>query len=302
MKISAVLTALIAACLLTATASAQCSTTTRSCQGGSYPVPYYRPAPVQHYQPVQRYQPVQQYRPAFDAEPNPAQQAPAPAPQIEPDSAEQFVSEPLPQNLVTLELQVKHPLNFEWKTIKTFEDPEVAEAYRSQIEGRYWVVFKAAAGQTKFLEAVDLFDARSKANALRTTGAKILQIKPYELQFAEESFQDLFDSAVGGDEGLVDSPVPNDLQPLLGLWEAVTRDANGELNRILLDLRADGTAEMQVPSAGGGQVTIEREFAVEEGVFKLTGETDIILGNVLEAESDKVVLDRSGAEITFLRP
>ena len=131
----------------------------------------------------------------------------------------------------------------------------------------------------------------------------IKAIDPFQVQYAEESFQDLFDNAVSEFAAApTESSVPNELAPLLGLWEAVTQDASGQVNRILLNLNADGSAEMTVPSAGGGQVTIEREFAVEDGVFKLSGETDLILGNVLEAEADKVVLDRSGAKITFLRP
>ena len=89
----------------------------------------------------------------------------------------------------------------------------------------------------------------------------------------------------------------------MGSGHPIPLHINDRVSRILLNLNADGTAEMTVPTGTGGKVTLEREFAIEDGVFKLTsGSSELVLGNVMEAEADKVVLDRGGAKITFLRP
>lgn len=299
MKISTTLTAiaaLAALMLTTPNASAQCSSN-RSCPTGGYrpTVPTYQPQ--NYYPPAPVHQPIAttpcNTDPLPDFEPSPTDV---------PNLQEQFASTGVAPNLVTIEVQVQHPLDFQWKTVKAFDEFQLAQDYKAQIEGRYWIVYTAR-GKTKILEAANASDARSKTGALRSTGASIKSVTEMQIQFAEESFQTLFDDVVAGiDEGRENSKVPNELQPLIGLWEAATMNANGEVNRILLNLNGDGTAEMTVPSAGCGQVSIEREFAVEEGVFKLTGETDLILGEVLEAGPEKVVLNRTGSKITFLRP
>lgn len=232
-----------------------------------------------------------------------------PIPTVEP-----FEEEPLdegffeeaagPQSPVEYEVRVQHPVSFAWKTIKIFADPELADAYATQIESRYWVLYGDRGAKPKYLEAGSLTEARSTAKTLRRSGAAIKSIDAFQVEVAEESLQDIFDGAIAeGPATSVVSKVPNELQPLLGLWEAVTKTADGQLSRILLNLNADGTAEMTVPTAAGGEVKINREFAVAEGEFKLTdGESELVLGGVLEAGAEKVVLDRNGAKITFLRP
>lgn len=238
--------------------------------------------------------------------------SPAPVdPYIPPADPNPGFVEPEPElpaetiGLVSYEVQVQHPINFDWQTVKIFDDEFLASEYAGQIETRYWVLYRSASSAaTKFVEGRSLTDARSKANALRRTGMLIQAINPFQVQVSEEGLQAFFDEAADTAATAQAEPaVPNELQPLLGLWEAVTRDADGQLNRILLDLNEDGTAEMTVPTAGGGQVKIEREFAVEDGVFKLANDNgELVLGNVVEAGADKVVLERGGANITFLRP
>ena len=146
-------------------------------------------------------------------------------------------------------------------------------------------------------------------------------IEPFHVEVSEDSLQPIFDDAEQFAEVSAEEPVfasaeqpvaappaeseaPNKLAPLLGLWEAATQDAEGNVTRILLNLNADGSAEMTVPTATGGKVTLERDFAIDaEGTFKLTGgSSELVLGNVVEAGAEKVVLDRGGAKITFLRP
>ena len=273
------------------------STVWGQCRGNSYPVPCYSPKP---------------YCPLSDPGP----------PVGEPPFGEP-ISEPF--GTVDYEVQVQHPLTFAWQVVKTFPDEEAAYDYAAQIENRYWVLYRGRSDGTKFIEARNVSDARSKATALRRAGAIVQAIEPFQVEVGEESLQPIFDDAEQFAEISAEEPVfasaersvaqplagppaaaevPNELAPLLGLWEAATQDAEGNVTRILLNLNADGTAEMTVPTATGGKVTLEREFAIDaEGTFKLTGgSSELVLGEVLEAGADKVVLDRSGARITFLRP
>lgn len=277
MKASATLLCIASLLIVVSSASAQCR---KNCP------PSYRPV----HRPV--------YRPSHPIETPP----PADDPILDPEPGDDLGLPPA-ANGVTYEVQVQHPLRFDWQTVKTYEDESAAEQYVDQIKGRYWVVYTVGSNQ-QYLEGKSLADARSRTGTLLQTGAKVQAIKPIQIQIVEESFQNVFDEAIGGATPAAEaSTVPNELQPLLGLWEAVPRDASGHVQRILLDLHKDGTAEMTVPTVGGGETKIERDFAVVDGIFKLTNDTgEIVLGSVVEAGAEKVVLDRKGAKLTFLRP
>ena len=278
------------------------STVWGQCRGKSFPVPYYPPQP---------------YCPPSDPGP----------PVGEPPFGDPPFGDPIgePFGTVDYEVQVQHPLTFAWQVVKTFPDEEAAYDYAAQIEVRHWVLYQGRSSGTKFIEARNVSDARSKATALRRAGAIVQAIEPFQVEVSEESLQPIFDDAERFAEVSAEEPVfaaaepaaeqpiaapaaapevPNDLAPLLGLWEAATQDAEGNVTRILLNLNADGTAEMTVPTATGGKVTLEREFAIDAaGTFKLTGGgRELVLGDVDEAGAEKVVLDRGGAKITFLRP
>ena len=213
--------------------------------------------------------------------------------------------DPLPGpvgGVVTYEVRVQHPLSFDWRTVKSFDSETLAAEYARQIENRYWVVYGNSPVQ--FLEAANQADARSKANALQRAGTYVKAVAPIQVQVGEESFQALFDDAAQPALAGPAPQVPNELQPLLGLWEAATQNADGQVSRILLNLNGDGTADLTVPTAAGGEVKIKRDFAIDDdGIFKLTGgPQDLVLGEVVEAGAEKVVLDRNGAKVTFLRP
>lgn len=298
MKIVTTLAVTAAMLLTVSAASAQCSKSPRTVRNyrpaPTYPT-VYQPAPtpshtvytsVSYASSVQVVTPPSQGRPV-----NPIPVNPSPVVQPEAD----------PAGLVTIDVQVQHPLTFAWQTVKSFDDAALANQYAAEIENRHWVVYQQSS-TTKYIEASSLASARSKASTLRSTGAKIKAIDRIQVQLTEESFQSIFDDVANEVAAAAPSPVPNELQPLLGLWEAVTKTADGQINRILLDLHADGTADMTVPTASGGEVKINREFAVEQSVFKLKGTSELVLGEVKEAGADKVVLDRNGSLITFLRP
>ncbi len=296
MKSSTILTTVAALLITSSSAWAQSAT---GCQK-----PYYRPVAAQNcppeYRPPFYQQPIEPDPVAdpFDPVSDPVDPAPA-----DPNPQEPFQGDPQqPVGVVKYEVKVQHPTTFEWVTVKVFDDELEAAEYADLIEQRYWVIYSTGS-ETKLAEARSLSDARSKSSALRRAGLSIRGIKPLEAEIAEESLQDLFDDAASQVAAGEESKVPNELQPLLGFWEAVTRDAEGNVTRILMNLKPDATAELTVPTANGGQVKIERDFAVDNGVFKLTdGDKELILGNVVEAGAEKVVLGREDGNITFLRP
>lgn len=212
-----------------------------------------------------------------------------------------------PAKVVECEVQVQHPLTFAWKTVKTFDDELTAEEYKAQIENRCWVIYQpAGTTQPKFLEAKNRGDASSKATALRSAGAKINKIEQVQALVSEKPLQPLFEDEAALEVAITEfatPKVPNDIEPLLGLWEAVTMNAEGEVQKLLLDLNPNGDAKLTAPTAAGGQATLQRPFAIEDGLFKLgEGEDEMILGEVLSADADEVVLAREEGEITFTRP
>lgn len=244
----------------------------------------------------------------------------------EPDE-EEFVDEEsdLEVKAVECEVQVQHPLTFEWITVQSFGDEEQAQAYQERIEQRYWVLHRSnGSRQTSFQEAYSRSDANSRTASLRRAGNAILDVKPVVAQVVELSLLPLLDSApllddepeqfdadLAGGAASEESgsfqetapAAPNDLEALLGLWEAATRDADGNAQRLLLNLNADGSAELTVPTAGGGETRIERSFQIEDGAFKLVdGASELVLGNLIEADADRVVLERPEGRITLTRP
>ena len=100
-----------------------------------------------------------------------------------------------------------------------------------------------------------------------------------------------------------ESAVDNALLPLMGLWQAVTKDAEGQTQRVLLNLEATGFATLTIPNADGGDTSINRKFAVENDQLNLIdGENRLTLGRILSADAEKVELVRAEGKITFVRP
>jgi hypothetical protein len=100
----------------------------------------------------------------------------------------------------------------------------------------------------------------------------------------------------------VDVPVSAGLAPILGKWINTSPGADGAEQTTEIELKADGTAEVTVDS-GVGRVTLNRRFAVEDGNFTLIdGEAKQILGSVVSADKDRVVLKKGEVELAFTRP
>jgi hypothetical protein len=92
------------------------------------------------------------------------------------------------------------------------------------------------------------------------------------------------------------------LKPLLGIWKAVARDADGKVQTVLMNLESDGYATVSVPD-GEGRTTVRKKFSIDDGRLVLSdGNALTELGKVVSATADRVVLDRDGSQVTFLRP
>ena len=103
----------------------------------------------------------------------------------------------------------------------------------------------------------------------------------------------------GGD--LADGHSP--LDPLLGLWQAVTADAEGNVNKVLMDMLPGGNARLTVPTGSGGTATVEGKVSLDDGNLNLDlGSRVLTVGRVLSATSDRVVLQRGEGRINFTRP
>ncbi|MGH7127675.1 MAG: hypothetical protein ACREIV_03840, partial [Planctomycetaceae bacterium] len=94
-----------------------------------------------------------------------------------------------------------------------------------------------------------------------------------------------------------------ELLPIMGLWETVTVDETGRENTLRVNLEPTGDATVTVDAAGIGPVTLKRKFAVQDGNFNLIDGQDVLtLGKVVSANKDQVVMERDGAQLTFVRP
>ena len=84
---------------------------------------------------------------------------------------------------------------------------------------------------------------------------------------------------------------------------AVSRHGDGELSTVELQLDDHGWAKLTVPGADGKPSTTTRKVEFENNELKLTGaDADVILGKLVAFNSRQMVLERSGGQVTFVRP
>jgi hypothetical protein len=88
---------------------------------------------------------------------------------------------------------------------------------------------------------------------------------------------------------------------LVGSWESLTIDENGRELATRLSVDADGTATLSV-QLGGKPVTIKGPLALEDGqlMFK-SAERTLVVGNVITATKQQLVLERGGVRLVFAR-
>jgi hypothetical protein len=99
------------------------------------------------------------------------------------------------------------------------------------------------------------------------------------------------------------SKIDDAIKGLVGTWMAVSRQGNGELSTVELQLDDNGWAKLTVPGADGKPSTTSRKVEFENSELKLTGEdADVMLGKLVEFNARQMVLERSGGQVTFVRP
>jgi hypothetical protein len=99
------------------------------------------------------------------------------------------------------------------------------------------------------------------------------------------------------------SKIADAIKGLVGPWMAVARQGDGELSTVELLLNDNGWAKLTVPGADGKPSTTTRKVEFENNELKLTGgDADVLLGKLVEFNSRQMVLERSGGQVTFVRP
>lgn len=99
------------------------------------------------------------------------------------------------------------------------------------------------------------------------------------------------------------SKIADALKGLVGPWMAVSRQGDGELSTVELLLNDNGWAKLTVPGADGKPSTTTRKVEFQNNEIKLTGgDADVLLGKLVEFDSRQMVLERSGGQVTFVRP
>lgn len=99
------------------------------------------------------------------------------------------------------------------------------------------------------------------------------------------------------------SKIADAIKGLVGNWMAVSRQSNGELSTVELQLDDNGWAKLTVPGPDGKASTTTRKVEFENSELKLTGaDADVMLGKLVEFNARQMVLERSGGQVTFVRP
>ena len=99
------------------------------------------------------------------------------------------------------------------------------------------------------------------------------------------------------------SKIADAIKGLVGTWMAVSRQGDGALSTVELQLDDHGWAKLTMPGADGKPSTTTRKVEFENNELKLTGEdADVMLGKLVDFDSRQMVLERSGGQVTFVRP
>ena len=88
-------------------------------------------------------------------------------------------------------------------------------------------------------------------------------------------------------------------------WYAMVslEQVNPFMSAVELQLDDHGWAKLTVPGSDGKSSTTTRKAELENNELKLTGgDAEIMLGKLVDFNSRQMVLERSGSQVTFVRP
>jgi len=140
------------------------------------------------------------------------------------------------------------------------------------------------------------------APAVDTTAKTTVATKPEEISASTKAAIEEKLAALKTD-GESSTSISEALKGLTGTWMAVSRQGDGELSTVELQLDDHGWAKLTVPGSDGKSSTTTRKAELENNELKLTGgDADIMLGKLVEFNSRQMVLERSGSQVTFVRP
>lgn len=233
---------------------------------------------------------------------------------------------------VKWDVLVEHPTLGEFTKVKTFTKESEARKFVNSLEKRYWVVFEQPNASTaEFKEAKNAAQAKSLMDKFRSQGYTVSKPTPVTAKLvmndissqlvdsSEEEAIDFGETAItkGTSPPEESATAPTEatiaesktgqldavLAPLVGLWKAVAKDAEGQLTTIELKLDANGWATLVMPTEDGGKTSVERRVAVENGELKLSNESSTVtLGKLASADANRLTLERDNGQITFVRP
>jgi hypothetical protein len=99
------------------------------------------------------------------------------------------------------------------------------------------------------------------------------------------------------------SKLPEAIKGLVGDWMAVSRQGDGELSTVELQLDDHGWAKLTIPGADGKPSTTTRKVELKDNQLELTGKSGVVsLGKLVSADSRQMVLERETGLVTFVRP
>jgi hypothetical protein len=99
------------------------------------------------------------------------------------------------------------------------------------------------------------------------------------------------------------SKISDSIKGLVGDWMAVSRQGDGELSTVELQLDNHGWAKLTIPGADGKPSTTTRKVELKDNQLTLTGNGgDVSLGKLVDFDSRQMVLERETGLVTFVRP
>lgn len=127
-------------------------------------------------------------------------------------------------------------------------------------------------------------------------------VKPKVAVVTQTSSEDLTKSLDKLDASK-ESKLPEAIKGLVGDWMAVSRQGDGELSTVELQLDDHGWAKLTIPGADGKPSTTTRKVEFKDNQLDLTSKSGTVsLGKLVSSDSRQMVLERESGLVTFVRP